>query len=89
MIHVDIQAVDELATDIGQVKDVQVPDLTGLVEKDHGTRPAQAQARQIDEFTARSVDGDGIGRIMAKMAVSSGKDIAVFPMPHLVGQLSR
>lgn len=33
MIHVDIQAVDELAADVGQFKDIDAVDAAGFVEK--------------------------------------------------------
>ena len=45
MVHVDIQAVDELAADVGQFKDIDAVDAAGFVEKDHRSGPAQAQAR--------------------------------------------
>ena len=66
MIHVDVQPVGKVTADVGQFKNMDAPDLSDIMKKDHRPRPPQAQARQIDEFTARSVDGDGIGRIMPK-----------------------
>lgn len=87
MIHVDVEPIGKLPADVGQFKYMDAPDLSDLMEKDHRPRPPQAQARQINEFSTRPVNGNGIGQIMAKSAVSPAHLIAVFALEHLPGEI--